>query len=273
MRTSPRPILASRSHPLRPPAGRRDAGLAAPDPWPSPVAFDRTCGWRSDAARRSATPRTARTGPAPTRSLRRAPEPSRSPRNAQIVRPRPPLPTERLDSRGVRRHRDPRRARSPMRSPRRPGCSDPGLHLLRTQRSTSSTPPMAMTQRRRSPGGGFVRSQRRESGVDKRQTIRRSQADPVVVRVRLDARLDTIAEARSARVCAWAGRQGGRDAQANRVLGPSSRARRGAAIPARSAAALEDRQIWTCRERGRRLSGVDTQIVVPDSVPGTVRHE
>lgn len=38
---------------------------------------------------------------------------------------------EGLDSRGFRRHREPRQARSPMRSPRRLGSDHPGLHLLR----------------------------------------------------------------------------------------------------------------------------------------------
>ncbi len=52
---------------------------------------------------------------------------------------------ERLDAGGVRRHRHPRRARCSTRPPRRLGCSDPSLHLLRLAHLTSSMPFMATT--------------------------------------------------------------------------------------------------------------------------------
>ncbi len=51
---------------------------------------------------------------------------------------REPPSQGRLDTRGVRRHRDPRRARCPMRSPRGVGWQDPSLHLLQPAHSTSS---------------------------------------------------------------------------------------------------------------------------------------
>lgn len=73
------------------------------------------------------------------------PAPRDVPRGARAGCLRARAAAERLDSRCVRRHLDPRRARSLMRSPRRLGCSDPGLHRVRRTRFTSSAASMAMT--------------------------------------------------------------------------------------------------------------------------------
>ena len=145
-RSSTRTILASRSHPLHPPVGAHESSPAASGPRHARAENGHTPGWPRDAAPAAATPRKARTAPATKRTRHRKPSPPRNPRSVQIVRPPEGRPLkEGLDAGGVRRHRDPRQARCSMRSPRRLGCSDPSLHLLRNAHVTSSTPSMATT--------------------------------------------------------------------------------------------------------------------------------
>lgn len=137
-------ILPSRSHPLRARDPARESAPDAPAPTYARAAIWSTRGWPLDAAPDVARLSTTRSARRLTSTRCKTPSPHRNPCNDRIVRPTQLL-TEGLDSRGVRRQRGPRRACSPTRSPRRLGCSDPGLHLLQHTRSTSSTPARAMT--------------------------------------------------------------------------------------------------------------------------------
>ena len=119
---SSRAILRSRSHPLRAPLARRETEPAAPAPTPSLQASGRTADSLPDAARGAGPERKRHTAPSPTRTARRTPTPARNRHSDQTARPSDCRSlTERLDSRGDDRHRDPRRARSLTRSPRRSG--------------------------------------------------------------------------------------------------------------------------------------------------------
>ena len=134
-------------HPLHPPDDRPEIAPAAPDPRHARPRNGCMPGWLGDVAPTAAEPRSSHTAPSPKRTDRKRPAPARNPHSAQIVRPSASrLSKEGLDTRCVRRHRAPRRARCPMRSPRRLGCSDPGLHLLRRSHSTSSPPSRATTR-------------------------------------------------------------------------------------------------------------------------------
>ena len=124
-RGSPRAILPSRSHPLRAPDPRLETAPDARAPTCARAAIWSTRGWPPDAARGVARLSTMRSARRLTSTRCKTPSPPRNPCNDRIVRPTPLL-TEGLDSRGVRRQRDPRRACSPTRSPRRLGGSRPG---------------------------------------------------------------------------------------------------------------------------------------------------
>jgi hypothetical protein len=108
---------------------RKRACRTRPDARPSGVRAYVRLASRRCARRRS-----------PEHGAQRAPTEAHAPQNTFTSlhppqRPNRPSTASRspegLDSRGVRRHREPRRARSPMRPPRRPGSDHPGLHLLR----------------------------------------------------------------------------------------------------------------------------------------------
>ena len=112
----------------------------------------------------------ARRAPRPHRRAPAAehPDPSATSTPTESSVHPPAAPDRGLDSRGQDRHRDPRRARSPMRSPRRPGSDHPGLHLLRRLRFYVVTGLHGDDDVGGSSGREFVRSQRSGSGDDTR---------------------------------------------------------------------------------------------------------
>ena len=128
------PDLASRSCPLRAAEDPRFARAVAsdgPGSRPVPRGSASTSGWLADAPQAGARPRTRGSTRPPTRSIRRTRAPVRIHDTAQIDRPRVPLLKEELDAPddpGARFHAV---GALRTRSPRRLGCSDPGLHFVR----------------------------------------------------------------------------------------------------------------------------------------------
>ena len=131
MATSTRALLLATWRPLRDAVPREIAPVVVGSrraPSPSSTTHRSDDGCFHDGAPPSSRDSTIR----PRRTTRRTHAPPRNPRTDRIA---PPThrrsSTERLDTRRVRDHASTRRSRSPMRSPRRLGCLDPGLHLLR----------------------------------------------------------------------------------------------------------------------------------------------
>ena len=150
-RSSTSAILLSRTHPLRP----HDPHDAAPESAPaasSPTRVrarnGRTPGWPCGAPHADGRPRSSRNAPPPKRICRRRPSSPHSPCTVQIVRPLAAASQE-AAGRAMRSTAPWTTAgafvRRACHSPRRPGCSDPGLHLLRLAHPTPSTPSTAMT--------------------------------------------------------------------------------------------------------------------------------
>jgi hypothetical protein len=124
-------VLLSRSYPLLAFGSVPSAfagAPAAPGSRPRPGSFARRHGWRGGAPHAGARPRSHRSARPPTRTARRRPAPGRSHDIARIDRPRAApagaagqAPRSAAPSRAVR---------ASLRSPRRLGWLDPGLHLL-----------------------------------------------------------------------------------------------------------------------------------------------
>ena len=146
--------LPTRSRPLRDSDPR---GIAPGDAGssPAPAAFVTTSGCGPDSSRDDAPPRRSRSTPPPPRKTRRMHALRRRPHNDRIARPTPCAPfTERLDMGVVRLHSSTRRARSPMRTPRRLGGFSPRAFTFPTRAvySIRLSSPGSRWRQRTTPG-------------------------------------------------------------------------------------------------------------------------
>ena len=145
------PDLASRSCPLRAAEDPRFARAVAPDgpgSRPVPRASASTSGWLADAPQAGARPRTRGSTRPPTRTIRRTRAPVRIHDTAQIDRPRVQLLKGGAGRARRSRRTLPRGGRASNAFTTKARVFSPGPSLSPSRRSTSSTPPPAVTMSR-----------------------------------------------------------------------------------------------------------------------------